>query len=275
MTAEERPILLDQMALLKLLGQSAATSLRALRLQDEAMHKAQEERLYAATHLARKVVHEVSNPLTIMKNYLKVLDGQLAEHQLERKAVGICAEEIDRVTRLLKPLGNLAEAGPATLQKVAINPILDGFSRIMGEAITQGPPIGFNLELDPDLPPVKAEKDGLKQVFINLLKNAMEALAQGGRIDIRTQGVSRAALELTEAGPRRADRVRITIADNGPGMPAHVLDKLYTPFVSGKEGHSGLGLSVAHKLVRAFNGSMTCYSQPGQGTQFVIELLAA
>lgn len=275
MTAEERPVLLDQMAQLKLLGQLTATSLRALRLQDDVMRNAQKERLKAATHLARKVVHEVSNPLTIMKNYLKVLDSQLAKHHLDREAVSICAEEIDRATRLLEPLGNLAEARPAILQKVAINPILDGFSRIMGEAISKGPAISFNLELDPELPPVKAEKDGLKQVFINLLKNAMEALAQGGRIDIQTQGISRAALELTTAGPKRADRVRITIADNGPGMPAHVLDKLYTPFVSGKEGHSGLGLSVAHKLVRAFNGSMTCHSQPGHGTQFVIELPAA
>lgn len=274
-TAEERPLLLDQMAQLKLLSQLTATSLRALRLQDDAMRNAQKERLKAATHLARKVVHEVSNPLTIMKNYLKVLDSQLAKHHLEREAVKICAEEIDRVARLLEPLGNLAEARPTALQKVAINPILDGFSRIMGETITKGPAISFNLELDPELPPVKAEKDGLKQVFINLLKNAMEALAQGGRIDIRTQGISRAALELTTTGPKRVDRVRITIADNGPGMPAHVLDKLYTPFVSGKEGHSGLGLSVAHKLVRAFNGSMTCNSQPGHGTQFIIELPAA
>jgi nitrogen-specific signal transduction histidine kinase len=210
-----------------------------------------------------------------MKNYLKVLDAQLSEHHLERETVGIFDEEIERVTRLLIPLANLAEVRPRALHQVTINPILYEFARVMGKAIGQGSPIDFNLDLDPNLPPVKAEKDGLKQIFINLLKNAIEALADGGRIDIRTQKLSRAALELTDEGPKRADRVRITIADNGPGLPAHVLDKLYTPFVSGKEGHSGLGLSVAHKLVRAFGGSMTCHSKPGRGAELIIELSAA
>lgn len=271
---EERPAMEAQMDQLALLAQLTATALNGLRGRDEALEQAQEERLQAATHLARRVVHEVSNPLTIMKNYLKVLDRQLAEHHLDRETVGILTEEIDRVARLLKPMSNLAEVRPASLQAVAINPILEGFVRIMRETMGQGPRIDFNLELQGELPPVRADKDGLKQIFINLLKNAMEALVDGGRIDIRTQTVSRSALELTDAGPRRAERVRITIGDNGPGLPAHVLDKLYTPFVSGKEGHSGLGLSVAHKLVRAYGGSMTCHSKPGHGARFVIELKA-
>jgi signal transduction histidine kinase len=236
------------------------------------MHQAQEERLHAATHLARRVVHEVSNPLAIIKNYLKVLDGQLAEHHLDRETLNIIGEELDRVTRLLKPLTNLAEVRPATLQLVDINPILESFVRIMREAKGKGPRIDFKLELEPDLPLVKADKDGLKQIFINLLKNAMEALVDGGRIEIRTQKVSHRSLELTDAGPKRADRVRITIGDNGPGLPVPILDKLYTPFVSGKDGHSGLGLSVVHKLVRAFGGQITCNSKPGHGAQFVIEL---
>lgn len=274
MQVESLPLVDDQMNQLKLLAQLTATALKALRRQDEAIQQAQEERLEAATHLARRVVHEISNPLAIMKNYLKVLDTQLSEHNLDRETVVIFGEEIDRVTRLLKPLGNLAEVRPKTLQQVAINPILEGFARIMRDAMGQGPRIDFNLDLDHGLPAVKADKDGLKQIFINLLKNAMEALTDGGRIDIRTQAVPRAVLKLTDEGPKRADRVRITIGDNGPGLPAHVLDQLYTPFVSAKEGHSGLGLSVAHKLVRAFGGNMTCHSKPGHGAEFAIELPA-
>ncbi|MDJ0784504.1 MAG: HDOD domain-containing protein [Desulfosarcinaceae bacterium] len=273
-TQEEQPAIDMQMEQLTLLTQLTATALSALRKQDEAKRQAQEERLRAATHLARRVVHEVRNPLTIMKNYLKVLDAQLAEHHLDRETVGILGEEIDRVTRLLKPMANLAEVRPTTLKSVAINPILEGFVRIMRDAMREGPKIEFKLDLDAELPPVRADKDGLKQIFINLLKNAMEALVDGGRIEIRTQKMSRASLELSETGPKRADRIRITIEDNGPGLPAEFLDKLYTPFVTDKEGHSGLGLSVVHKLVRAFNGSITCQSKPGHGAQFVIELPA-
>jgi nitrogen-specific signal transduction histidine kinase len=102
----------------------------------------------------------------------------------------------------------------------------------------------------------------------------MEALVDGGRIEIQTRTVSRASLALTNAGPKRAGRVRITIGDNGPGLPVSILDLLYTPFVSSKEGHSGLGLSVVHKLVRTFGGNITCHSKPGHGAQFVIELPA-
>ncbi|MEJ2638749.1 MAG: HDOD domain-containing protein [Desulfosarcinaceae bacterium] len=271
---EERASMEAQMDQLTLLAQVTATALNALRTQDEAVAQAQEERLHAATHLARRVVHEVSNPLAIIKNYLNALDAQLAEHDIDRDTLAIMGEELDRVTRLLKPLSNLAEVRPATLRLVDINPILEGFVSIMREAMGQGPRIDFKLDLESDLPRVKADKDGLKQIFVNLLKNAMEALVDGGRIEIQTRTVSRASLELTDAGPRRGERVRITVGDNGPGLPVPVLDKLYTPFVSGKEGHSGLGLSVVHKLVRAFGGNITCHSKPGHGAQFIIELPA-
>jgi signal transduction histidine kinase len=271
---EEQDYLENQMNQLTLLARVTATALSALRTQDEAISHAQEERLQAATHLARRVVHEVSNPLAIIKNYLNVLDGELVEHHLDRETLRIMGDELDRVTRLLKPLSNLAEVRPATLRRVDINPILEGFVRIMRDAMGQGPRIDFKLELQPDLPSAKADKDGLKQIFINLLKNAMEALVDGGQIDIRTQTVSRTTLELADAGPRRAQRIRISISDNGPGLPVPILDKLYTPFMSGKEGHSGLGLSVVHKQVRAFGGDITCHSKPGHGAEFVIELPA-
>jgi HD-like signal output (HDOD) protein/signal transduction histidine kinase len=271
---EERASIESQMDQLMLLTQVTATALSALRTQDEVVIQAQEERLKAATQLAHRVVHEVSNPLAIIKNYLSALDAQLAEHHIDRATLGIMGEELDRVARLLKPLTNLAEVRPTSLKQVDINPILEGFVRIMREAKGQGPRIDFKLALEPDLPMVKADKDGLKQVFINLLKNAMEALVDGGRIEIQTRTVSRASLALTNAGPKRAGRVRITIGDNGPGLPVSILDLLYTPFVSSKEGHSGLGLSVVHKLVRTFGGNITCHSKPGHGAQFVIELPA-
>jgi nitrogen-specific signal transduction histidine kinase len=220
------------------------------------------------------VVHEVSNPLAIIKNYLHALDAQLAEQHIDRETLGIMGEELDRVTRLLEPLTNLAEVRPATITLVDINPILEGFVKIMRKAKGRGPRIDFQLALEPDLPTVKADKDGLKQIIINLLKNAMEALVDGGRIEIQTRRVSRASLELTNAGPRRGRRVQITIGDNGPGLSGAILDRLYIPFVSSKQGHSGLGLSVVHKLVRAYGGGITCHSKPGHGAQFVIELPA-
>ncbi len=112
-----------------------------------------------------------------------------------------------------------------------------------------------------DIPELLISQDKLKQILINLLKNAVEALEPEGRIEISTQD------HYFQNG---REYVVITIKDNGPGIPAAVLANLFAPVVSTKQGHSGLGLAIVNNLVKEMAGYISCHSTPESGTEFKV-----
>ena len=118
---------------------------------------------------------------------------------------------------------------------------------------------------DPDLPLIRTSPDGIKQIIINLLKNASEAMGGGGRVTVassRNQNVGDGDGEIV-----------LRVEDNGPGLPEVVQENLYTPFISTKGiGHSGLGLSIVSKAVADLGGTIQCTSEPDRGTTFEIVL---
>ena len=248
----------------------------ALRLDQ--MRKAQTRlyqagRLAASAALARKVAHEVNNPLSIIKNYLKILGMKLGADNLAQDELRIVNEEIDRVALIIRQLTDLTSEKDRVRQTVDVNGLVAGSCHDYRKVLLGGSRIRFHLDLDPALPGLVTDRNGLKQVLINLLKNAIEAMRQGGNLYVRTKClVTRDLEEMAVKREGKAEQyVEISVRDDGPGIPEAVRQRLFEPYVTTKgEGHSGLGLSVVHSIVKDLGGTIQCESAEGKGTTFVI-----
>ncbi|MBW1682997.1 MAG: HDOD domain-containing protein [Deltaproteobacteria bacterium] len=266
---EFRKLALD-FSLLHMFVSQASLALYAQQLRERQWRRIQVERLEAAEAMARKVVHEANNPLGIMKNYLKILGMKLAERGIEQEEIRILNEEIDRVAGILAGLTAFtSRSGTRPPEPVDVNRLLKDLAKITRDSLQQRVGVTLHLDPDPSLPTVMADRDGLKQVVINLVKNAAEAMeSRGGNIYLETRRSSK-ALEQDDA----KGYVQIIIRDDGPGIPEEVKSKLFEPFVTSKgAGHSGLGLSIVHNLVKKMGGAVVCESEEGKGTRFRIEI---
>jgi len=261
--------------LLDLFAAQAGARLQAISAQKVQAQVVQEERLQAFTDLARKIVHEVNNPLALIKNYLKILDLKLSERQIHQEEIGIVNEEIDRVSELLAGLTRLSHAKLVKTEAVSVNRLLIQLCKIAGEPLRATSNVEIELQLERDLPPIMADLDALRQVFVNLVKNAAEAMATGGHLRIQTRSVGR---RLAPAGAKTttaSGRVEIIVEDNGPGVPESIKSKIFEPYVGSKgESHSGLGLSVVHNIIRGLNGNISVESEAGHGARFVVSFPA-
>jgi signal transduction histidine kinase len=211
----------------------------------------------------RRAVHEVANPLTIMRNYVNLLSDRLGSDSSVQRDLGIISEEIDRVARIVRGITAVEEAPAATAaEAVSVNGIVSELVRMtLGTLLTPNK-VSVQIDLDPEVPPMPLHKDPLKQVLFNLAKNAVEAMNQGGHLKFTTR--------MVDVGGLR--QVEIEVADTGPGLPEHVHAHLFEPVVSGKDGdHSGLGLSISRSLVARMGGSMACENS-SQGARFLIRL---
>lgn len=212
----------------------------------------------------RRAVHEVANPLTIMRNYVNLLSERLGSDSSVRRDLGIIGDEIERVARIVRGIAQSEEvASPsAALEMVSVNGVISELVRMALGTLFVPNQINVQIDLNPDVPPLPLEKDLLKQVLFNLAKNAVEAMDAGGHVKFTTR--------LCEADGQ--PQVEIEVADTGPGLPDAVASRLFEPVVSEKGGeHAGLGLSISRNLVERMHGRLSCASSP-QGTRFLIRL---
>lgn len=204
-----------------------------------------------------EAVHEVSNPLSVINNYLEILRLKLGDSKDTDKEFGILREEIDRVGSILLRL-NKPDQKPES-EWVDVNTVVDDMARIFRESMCAARNIKVNLELDVSLQPMLLNKAELKQVLTNLIKNAVEAMSAGGTLTLRSQG-----RVMVNGRPHLA----LTIEDTGSGLSEPIMSSLFAPGVSSKgAAHAGLGLSVVKKLMDAMNAQILC-SSSDQGTQF-------
>jgi len=212
---------------------------------------------------SRRVVHEVNNPLSIIKNYLSVLDGKLAKREPVVGEMSILNEEIDRVGQLINGLADLQPTETARVTDVG---------RVVGDVLrlfraTDFVPASVQIVVRMQEEPAEIDGDAdlLKQILVNLIKNAVEALADGGKIEISNRG---------HVNRERKLYLELVVSDTGPGLSAEVLANLFSPVRSGKEGaNHGIGLSIVHSLVKKMQGLITCRSGK-TGTTFEILLPA-
>ncbi len=223
----------------------------------------QAERLVASSDIARKVSHEVANPLGIIKNFLRVLKIEEMEAGKNADVFNAIDREIDRIARIIQGLRDFSgdyirQAGVSEgyIQN-ALKDILTLMERPLAD---KG--IELDIHSDHDLPMLKLSEDGIKQILINLIKNAEDALESGGKITVRAYKQA-----------NRPEEVVIEVQDTGPGIPKELKDKIFDPFITtkGKE-NSGLGLSVCYGLIKAAGGSIKIKDHEGPGAWFEIRL---
>ena len=260
--------------LLNLFARQAALSLYTEKMKQAPMIRVQDERAVASSDIARKVVHEVNNPLSIIKNYFKILGLKLAKQDIAQDEIAILNKEIDRIGHLLRALTSFSETKRRKRGPVDINAVLTDLIKITKESLKKHSGIDVHMDSKYSLPIINSEEDSIKQVFVNLIKNAAEAMTEGGNLTIATRHISTHIEEDPLAKEKRIEGfVEITIKDDGPGIPEEIRSRLFDPFVSTKGGnHSGLGLSIVHNIIKSLDGTLTCESERGKGTCFRIGL---
>jgi nitrogen-specific signal transduction histidine kinase/HD-like signal output (HDOD) protein len=223
--------------------------------------------------LSKKVIHEINNPLSVIKNYLKVLGMKLEEHKIDHDEIRIINDEINRISKMLKNMSGPTDKLPRTLQEsVNVNALLQDIIKLTNGSLGDGSDIKIALESDPAIPEIKTERDDLKQVFMNLIKNAVEAMPLGGNIGIRTSCVNGKNNEAGGPSGRMDGKIQIIVTDDGPGISDEIRSTLFNEFVTSKQGHEGLGLSIVKGIINKLNGSIKCESVMDKGTSFIIDL---
>jgi signal transduction histidine kinase/HD-like signal output (HDOD) protein len=260
--------------LLTMFTNQAALAVDSEHVRETQARLIQSERLAASSAVARKVAHEVNNPLGIIKNYLKILRLKLDKDSPVQEEIRIINEEIDRVALIIHELSDFSEPGVRQKEYVDINALISDLIKIAHESLLLRSGIEGHLNLEPSLPSVMTDKNSLKQVFINLIKNAVEAMPEGGNLHINTRRLPnglKSKYKRDIEGDQ--DYIEITISDDGPGIPDNIKSRLFEPFISSKgDGHAGLGLSIAYSIIRELEGTMTCESDETKGTTFQIVL---
>jgi len=264
------PFLSKQFNLLELIARQSAAALYVERERDLEFKMKLSHHKETETSRSRKIVHEATNPLGIIKNYLKVLEKKLSEHDVVCDEIRIIDEEISRVGLILKGLTSTYTESPSQTMGVDLNQTLSDMARLLGATLKSQGEIEIHLNLDDDLPAAGVDKNSFKQIAMNLLKNAAEAMPEGGSIHVQTSYISNgtSAGNWKQAEPKKA---RILIRDNGPGLPDMVRARLFEQHVTSKPNHEGLGLSVVKNLVHMLEGSVACESSHA-GTSFTIEV---
>ncbi|MBC7961377.1 MAG: HDOD domain-containing protein [Steroidobacteraceae bacterium] len=212
---------------------------------------------------ARKVIHEAGNPLSIIKNYLAVVNQKLPDDNAMIQELEILGEEIDRVSLIMRRMSNLAEALPEA-GALDVNNVIENMLVLYGDSLFSSRDITIEKKLDHGLAFVNFERDSFKQILLNLWNNAAEAMSNGGSLVIATQA------DINQNG---RTYIEVRVSDTGPGLPPDVMHSLFQPLDPNRRpGHSGVGLSVVAALVERLDGRITCQSKAGLGTSFSILL---
>ncbi len=210
----------------------------------------------------KEMVHEANNPLGIINNYLDILGIQLGDEHPAKEQLGLIKEEIQRVSDILTQMREIPEPEDTLGGPIDLNAFICELGEIFNASLFSSHNIELELQLDETLEPVHGNRNSLKQVLTNLMKNAAEAMNSGGELYIETRN---------QVNANGGNYVEITVSDNGPGIPEQVMSNLFRPVVSSKGGeHLGIGLTIVKDLISEMHGSISCRSTPGKGTEFRI-----
>jgi PAS domain S-box-containing protein len=222
----------------------------------------QNERLATIGRMSAMVAHEIRNPLSSIGLNAELLEEELAKNSdLEMRALlHAISREVERLTAITDEYLKFARLPKPTLQPEQLNDLLRDLLRFVDGEL-RAAKVELTVDLEGHLTPIRADDNQLRQAFLNLLKNSLHSMPEGGRLTITTQ--------------QHDGRVQVRFADTGQGIDTVCIDRIFDPFVSGREGGIGLGLSLTQQIVSEHGGMITCESTPGQGTVFVIEFPAS
>ncbi len=241
--------------------QSGAAILIELNQLDRQLRIAREEHLLAQHSATRDVIrglaHEIKNPLGGLRGAAQLLQAELDSDEL-KEYTGIIIQEADRLRNLMNRM-----LGPNTLpQKRNIN-IHEQLEHVRQLVKNDCPP-GVQLlrDYDPSLPDLFADPDLIIQALLNLVRNAVQAVGEQGKITLKT----RSQRQITIGHTRHKLVASVEVIDNGPGISVDMIDKIFFPMVTGRADGTGLGLPIAQALINQHDGLIECSSHPGETT---------
>jgi signal transduction histidine kinase len=225
-----------------------------LESQERLVHS---ERFAAVGEAAAYVSHEIKNPLMVIGGMASQVERRLAEDPAAQEKLQIIQREVKRLESFLGELRDFLRPASPSKREIDLNRVIQDVQVLMGEAAREK---GITMEyrLDLRLPKIEADPNQLEQVLVNLVKNALEATAENGRIVL--------------ASGSRDEQVWFSVHDTGKGMAAEVLDKIFHPFFTTKDKGTGLGLAVIHKIITDHHGTITVDSAAGEGSTFTVRL---
>jgi two-component system NtrC family sensor kinase len=254
----------DDLTLLNSIAASVAIAIENARLYTEIKDFADElarsqaqliqsEKLAATGKLAASIAHELNNPLQAVQSCVYLVADQTDPHDPNRQYLDIAREELDRVARIVGRMVDFYRPSDEGRIPTDVNALLENVVALVRKRLQQGG-IEMDLELTPDLPLIVVTGDHLKQVFLNIIINALEAMPQGGRLEMVTRYVSgRGDRKKASAD---AAFVEIEFADTGVGIPAEHINNIFDPFFTTKSKGMGLGLSVSYGIVERHGGQI-------------------
>jgi two-component system, LuxR family, sensor kinase FixL len=216
----------------------------------------QSERLAAVGQAVAHVAHEIKNPLMIIGGFSSQIRAKL-EDEKDRSKLDMVLEEVMRLERLVADLGDFTKAYKLVKRPANLNSVIKDVLQIM-TGVCVPDKYSFVKNFSEQVDEIDCDPDKLKQVFINIISNGLEAMQDGGTISISTEKIPTG--------------VEIRITDEGIGIPPDKLRNIFEPFYTTREHGSGLGLSISYKLIEAHSGDIWAVSEPGRGTTFVIQL---
>jgi signal transduction histidine kinase/HD-like signal output (HDOD) protein len=262
--AQRRAQLQSQAEFIGLFARTSCERLLQRHENELAQRQSLEEFRLQVQEQASKLSHEANNPLAIINNYIYLLGEKLGQEHPAQEEIGVIKEEIERVgeivQRLRDPTSDITSEGDA----VNINQLVESLVNVFRASLSESRRIDCEVSLDKRIPPIHIDRNRLKQVLTNLLKNAVEAIGEGGNIDVITRD---------DINVNGREYVEVTIADDGPGLPDAIKANLFRPLKWAKSANnSGLGLVIVKNLMDELGGSVTCRSEKEEGTRFSILL---
>ncbi|OHB33262.1 MAG: PAS domain-containing sensor histidine kinase [Desulfuromonadaceae bacterium GWC2_58_13] len=239
------------------------------RMRDLEMAVRRADRLSILGTLSAGLAHEIKNPLGGIKGATQLLAMELPEQSPLREYTDVMIREVERVNGIIEELMDLARPRPPQWSPVNLSKVLGDIVLFQKEA-HRGKKIEFQLDLDPSIPPLRGDENLLTRLFLNLIKNAAEAIEKQGQVTISTKVAP--DYHLTKPGSRPVPMIVIEIRDNGKGIAPETLEQIFTPFYTTKNKGSGLGLATCQKIVSEHDGLLKVDSTPGEGTLFAVSL---
>jgi two-component system NtrC family sensor kinase len=226
------------------------------------------EKLSSLGKLSASIAHEINNPLAGILTFAKLMIRTIehgpvgeAERRTLVKQLALVQRETERCSAIVRNLLDFARERPLQLKDVDVNQVVD---EVFSLVANQTAILGVQVEKDlAKVPMVDADFGQLRQAFINIVINGIEAMGKGGHLRVATRPLP------------EEDAVEITFQDDGPGIPPELMQKIFDPFFTTKEKGTGLGLSVVYGIVDRHKGRVSVESEPGKGTRFTIQLPAA
>ncbi len=259
----------EDLELLSALTNQAAVAIENARLYENLKQSQniirRADRLSSLGLLTAGLAHEIRNPLVAIRTFTQLLPERYQDAEFRDSFQGLALKEVDRICGLINDLLSFARPSPPNVSEENVNEIVDAISRILGtEAKEKG--VEIRRCFATDLPKILIDREQMKQVFMNVILNAIQSMEEGGLIEISTRLFAKNGTE------KAGQFVQVEIRDTGIGIPEENLEHIFDPFFTNKKEGSGLGLSISHQIIQEHGGYVDVESRVGEGTSFFINL---